>query len=484
MDTYANLTDAKVAAKSPSQTMKKPNIVFLFTDDQRHDTIRALGNPGIHTPNFDALVERGTAFTHACIPGGTTGAVCLPSRAMLHTGRTLFRLHETGFVIPPEHTTLGEHLRAHGYHTFGSGKWHSNTDSFHRSFADGDEIFFGGMADHWNMPAFHYDPSGRYEECRLMIKDPLTSNVTEKRNCDHIHAGRHSSDIIAEAGTRFLDSYTEEAPFFMYLSFLAPHDPRSMPQKYLDLYDPEKIELPENFLPAHPFDNGHMQARDECLAAQPRDPAEVRLHIAEYYAMISHLDDRIGDVIEAIKRRGEWDNTIVLLAGDNGLALGQHGLMGKQSLYEHSLRVPLVIAGPGIPQGKQTDSLAYLLDIFPTLCELTGCAVPASVDGRSLLPEIHGEGRGRDSLYLAYMDLHRGVRTHSHKLIEYVVNQQHTQTQLFDLANDPLESNNLAAAPEHAELLACLRKEMFRLRDEWKDRESRWGEIFWKSYSE
>lgn len=463
--------------------MKKPNIILLFTDDQRHDTIRALGNQQIHTPNFDALVARGTSFTHGFIPGGTCGAVCMPSRAMLHTGRTLFRIHEAGSTIPPEHTTLGEHLRANGYHTFGSGKWHNWTDSFHRSFADGDEIFFGGMADHWNVPAYHYDPTGAYADRRLIIEDPFASNQTKARMCDHIHAGVHSTDIIAGTGLKFLESYQGADPYFLYLSFLAPHDPRSMPQKYLDLYDPEKIELPPNCLPEHPFDNGDLTVRDEMLAAHPRDPQEIRRHLAEYYAMISHLDDRIGEVIEAVKKRGELDNTIFVLAGDNGLALGQHGLLGKQSLYDHSVRVPLVFAGPGIPAGKITEAFAYLLDIFATLCGLTGCDLPESVDGRSLVAEIQEGGPGRETLYLAYRDLHRGVRTRTHKLIEYVVNGRHVQTQLFDLKNDPWEMQNLADDPAHAETLAALRQELFRLRDEWQDAPSQWGQVFWSGYS-
>jgi arylsulfatase A-like enzyme len=463
--------------------MKKPNIILLFTDDQRHDTIRALGNPQIHTPNFDALVERGTSFTHGFIPGGTCGAVCMPSRAMLHTGRTLFLIHQAGSTIPPEHTTLGEHLRANGYHTFGSGKWHNGSGSFHRSFTDGDEIFFGGMADHWNVPAYHYDPTGAYASRRLIIEDPFASNQTKPRTCDHIHAGIHSTDIIAETGCKFLESYQGSDPYFLYLSFLAPHDPRSMPQKYLELYDPEKIELPPNFLPEHPFDNGELSVRDEMLAAHPRDPLEIRRHLAEYYAMITHLDDRIGEVIEAVKKRGELDHTIFVLAGDNGLALGQHGLLGKQSLYDHSVRVPLIFAGPGIPAGKTTDAFAYLLDIFPTLCGLTGCDVPESVDGRSLVSEIQGGGLGRETLYLAYRDLHRGVRTRTHKLIEYVVEGRHTQTQLFNLAKDPWERNSLARQPSHAQTLSTLRQKMIQLRDEWEDCQSPWGKDFWKGYA-
>ena len=137
------------------------------------------------------------------------------------------------------------------------------------------------------------------------------------------------------------------------------------------------------------------------LAAFPRDPGEIKRHIAEYYAMISHLDEALGRLLAALEEKGELDNTIIVFSGDNGLAVGQHGLMGKQNLYDHSVRVPLIFAGPGIPQGEQRDALVYLLDIFPTLCDLTGTDIPASVEGHSLKPCIDDPSQEpRDTLYL------------------------------------------------------------------------------------
>ncbi len=455
-------------------THSRPNIVFLLTDDQRFDTIAALGNRQIHTPNMDWLVQQGTAFTHACIPGGTSGAVCMPSRAMLHTGRTLFHLQGDGGRIPQEHKTLGETFRSDGYHTLGVGKWHNGKPAFHRSFSAGGEIFFGGMADHWNVPVYNFDPTGQYTQRCLYVENPFHSNKTVERHCDHVHAGRHSTDIISETGIRFLREHPTGNPYLLYLSFLAPHDPRTMPKQFLEMYDPAQIELPANFAPQHAFDNGELRIRDEELAAFPRTPEEIRRHLADYYAMISHLDDRIEQVIAAVRERGELDNTIFVLAGDNGLALGQHGLMGKQSLYDHSVRVPLVFCGPGIPAGKTSDALVYLLDIFPTLCHLTGLPVPATVEGRN----VFGNNQ-RDTLYLAYTDLHRGIRTRQHKLIEYVVNGQHTMTQVFDVLYDPKETQNLAG---DAVLVETLRRELFRQRDVWDDRASKWGETFWNGF--
>jgi len=296
---------------------QRPNVVFFFTDDQRFDTIRALGNEAIHTPNMDRLVQRGVAFTHAHIPCGTSGAVCMPSRAMLHSGRTLFHLDGAGECIPTDHTTLGQALRANGYRTFGTGKWHNGPESYHRSFSDGDEIFFGGMADHWNVPAYHYDPTGRYDQVCLIVDDPHRSNATRERRCDHVHAGRHSSELMCGAAIDWLRAYDDADPFFMYVSFLAPHDPRTMPREFLEMYGPDAITLPPNFMGGHPFDNGELHIRDEMLARFPRTPEETRRHLAEYYAMITHLDAQMGRVMDVLQAKGLVENTIIVFAGDN-----------------------------------------------------------------------------------------------------------------------------------------------------------------------
>ncbi len=474
----------EIRQETAAMSATKPNILFFFADDQRFDTIRALGNRAIHTPNLDRLVERGCVFEQAHIPCGTSGAVCMPSRAMLHSGRTLFHLAGEGQSIPPEHTTLGQALRNNGYRTFGTGKWHNGTESFNRSFADGDDIFFGGMADHWNVPVFHYDPSGRYEHTLPEVREPFRSNQVTWRRADHIHSGTHSSELICDAAIRFVEKTKEAQPFFAYVALLAPHDPRTMPQRFFDMYDPAEIELPPNFMGGHPFDTGALHIRDEMLAQFPRDPDETRRHIAEYYAMITHIDHELGRVLTCLEEQGKLENTLVVFAGDNGLALGQHGLFGKQNCYDHSVRVPLIFAGPGVPAGKRSDALVYLLDVFPTLCELTGTEIPASVEGRSLVPVMQGEaGAGRQSLYFAYGDSMRAVRRDQYKLIETVVGGRHIQTQLFDLSQDPWELRNLALQADKQERRDDLRQELVRLRDCWDDLDSPHGQRFWSGIS-
>ena len=197
--------------------ISRPNVLFFFTDDQRFDTIRALGNPSISTPNMDRLVNRGTAFTQAYIMGGTSPAVCMPSRAMLMTGRTLFHLDDRGQQIPQEHALLGEVLRKAGYTTFGTGKWHNGPRAYQRSFCTGGEIFFGGMDDHWNVPACDFDPTGAYPEPREIKVRHGQVEMVAPRQFDHIRRGQHSSDLFCEEAIRFLDSYREDQPFFMYV---------------------------------------------------------------------------------------------------------------------------------------------------------------------------------------------------------------------------------------------------------------------------
>ncbi len=461
----------------------QPNVVFFFTDDQRFDTIHALGNEHIITPNMDRLVETGTTFTHAHIPSGTSGAVCMPSRAMLLTGRSLFHIDGAGERIPEHHVLMGRAFMEHGYNAFGIGKWHNGKDSFNRCFSGGAEIFFGGMADHWNVPAHDYDPAGEYKGTCKYIEDPFHSNKVETRDYDHVHEGKHSSELLSEAAITFIKDYRDDKPFFMYLSFLAPHDPRTMPERFLNMYRDENIRLPPNFIERHPFDNGDLAGRDEQLAPWPRTPAIVKRHIKEYYAMITHLDYQIGRVIGALEQRGFLENTILILAGDNGLAIGQHGLFGKQSCYEHSNRVPLVFSGPGIPKGRKTDAYVYLYDIYPTVCDLVGVPVPPTVDGHSLVDAMNGASKKvRDHLYYAHRGLQRSIKDREYKLIEYVIGGTHARTQLFNLKDDPWETNDLSAVESSKDLIYRLRQEMVRYRDAWDELESPFGVEFWRGF--
>jgi len=185
----------------------------------------------------------------------------------------------------------------------------------------------------------------------------------------------------------------------------------------------------------------------------------------------------------SLEAKGMMDNTIIVFAADNGLAVGQHGLMGKQNCYEHSIRVPLIFAGPGLPEDVSTEALVYLFDIFPTLCNLAGIETPASVEGSSLDEILQDQDATvRPFTYHAYTEYQRAVRTGKYKLIEYVIDGKHTVTQLFDLESDPAELDNLAYYEEYSELRDSLRDELVNLAKEWDDEKTEWGEKFWSHY--
>jgi arylsulfatase A-like enzyme len=456
----ASLVLGRPFGAAADEGRKRPNVVFLFTDDQRFDTIRALGNEQIVTPNMDWLVRNGTTFTNAYIMGSMSGAVCMPSRAMLLSGRTLFHLEKQGGTVPPEHTTFPEVFRNAGYATFQTGKWHQDAKTYNRCFTNGAKIFFGGMSDHFKVPVRDYDPAGRYPKQAVYSDE-----------------GKHSSELFSDAAIEFLKGYEADEPFLMYISYTAPHDPRDMPKKYADMYDPARMELPRSFLPEHPFDNGEMKIRDEKLAPWPRAPEEIRRHQAAYYAMITHVDAQIGRVLETLKETGHAEDTIIVFSADNGLAVGRHGLLGKQNLYEHSVHVPLVFCGPGVAKGAKCDTLCYLLDIYPTLCSLAGLDAPEGLEGQSLTPALRGQDqKGRESLFFAYKDVQRAVRDERFKLVEYDVAGRRT-TQLFDLDDDPWELKNLAQDSRYAQRLQNLRNRLVH----WKEKLDDPGS-FWQNY--
>lgn len=441
---------------------QKPNILFIFADDQRAGTINKLGNDAIHTPHLDRLVQDGLAFTEAHIPGGSNGAVCMPSRAMLHTGRSLFQIHEEGQSIAPDHKMLGELLQEAGYETFGTGKWHNGVESYARSFTSGDNIFFGGMHDHWNVPVHQFDPTGRYESRLRMVDNFFFSNRTQSYIADHAHTGEHSTDMLASGVIDFLDQDLDK-PFFCYLALLAPHDPRTMPDRFRELYDPSEMELPPNFMAMHPIEYGNTDCRDELLAPYPRRPDDTRRQLAEYYGMISHIDHQVGRILDKLEETGKLDNTIVIYSADNGLAIGQHGLFGKQNLYEHSVHVPLIFSGPAIPRGETREQPVYLYDIYPTICELLGIELPEGVDGQSFYRAFSDEtAEIRDRLYLAYTDKIRAIRRGPYKYMEHRHEGRETPA-LYNLEADPYETMNLVYDESYgdtvAELRACLLEE-------------------------
>jgi arylsulfatase A-like enzyme len=266
-----------------------------------------------------------------------------------------------------------------------------------------------------------------------------------------------STELFTAAVCEFLAEYVEsdqEQPFFTYLAYTSPHDPYSPAPEYVDFYPEGSVPLPGNFMGAHPFAFDNMTIRDENLTGWPRKPEVVQAILADYYGLISHMDQQIGEIVDLLKKNRLYDNTIIVYASDNGLAIGSHGLLGKQNLYEHSTKIPLIIKGPGLPRNNTVDALVYLHDIFPTLTDLAGLPVPDGLDGQSMVEIIHGTGQElRNSLFTAYRHTVRAIRDKEWKLIRY---PERNYSQLFHLKSDPLELKNVADLPENANRLKAL----------------------------
>ncbi len=258
--------------------------------------------------------------------------------------------------------------------------------------------------------------------------------------------GKHWSEVVADDACDFIDqAKTQDDPFFMYIAFNAPHDPRQAPQKFVDMYPVENLSVPKNFLSLYPYGNDigcGPNLRDARLAPFPRTEATVKVHRQEYYAIITHMDEQIGRVLDQLKASGKADNTYIFFTADHGLAVGHHGLIGKQNLYDHSVRVPFLVAGPGVEKDKTENGWVYLQDIMPTTLELAGVAKPDHVEFKSVLPILKGDRDANyETLYGAYLNLQRSVTLGDYKMILYPTI---SKVRLYHLGKDPLEMVDLA----------------------------------------
>ena len=454
---------AAIAQLSPAAD--PPNIVFIFADDQCFDTIAALGNEEVETPNLDRIARRATTFTHAFNMGSWSGAVCVASRTMLNSGRFVWdanAIYQSSDKEREAGRWWSEYMKGAGYRTYMTGKWHCRANA-EKSFDVARDVR-GGM------------PKQTPEGYNRPIVDPQTGAVTDPWSPSNPkfggfwEGGTHWSEVVANHSVDFLAEAAEgDAPFFMYLAFNAPHDPRQSPAEYVAKYPVDKVKLPQNFLPEYPFAEpmaAGRNLRDEKLAPFPRTPLAVKTNRQEYYAIITHMDAMIGRILDAVQATGKEDNTWIFFTADHGLACGQHGLMGKQNLYDHSVRVPLMVIGPDVAAGKKINAPVYLQDIMPTTLELAGVEKPEHVQFHSLLPMLAGGPSPYDEVYGAYLNKQRSIRTRNHKLIVY---PDANVVRLYDLKNDPLEMNDLAGSDEHATRVNRLFNRLKKLQAELKD---------------
>jgi arylsulfatase A-like enzyme len=446
---------------------RRPNFLFLIADDMTFRTINAINNPEVHTPHIDALARSGCHFTRCFHQGGWTGAICVPSRTMLNTGLTTFRANRADAANQSfDKPSWGQTLRDAGYDTFITGKWHLDAVMLQRSFSEQGPVapgFLNSTPDMYHRPA----PGNTWDPANKSLRGHwLPKGLWLNRKDDTI---QHSSELYADAAVDHLGRLAQrQKPFFMYVGFNAPHDPRQAPQEFLDMYPVEKIAIPPNYLPQHPFDQGDYKTRDELLAPFPRTEHDVQLHRREYYAIISHMDAQIGRVLAALKASGRAENTYVILTADHGLAVGEHGLMGKQNQYECSMRMPLIFAGPGIQPGKRVDEMVYQHSVYSTTCDLAGVPIPQHVEFPSLASMLHADKPEplNDAMFGWLTVLQRSIRTRQHKLIFYA---QINRFQVFDLEKDPWEMYDLVDDPAYAEvkssLIAKLRQKQKELGD-------------------
>ena len=427
---------------------KYPNVLLLLTDDQRPDTIAALGNPIIKTPNLDRLVHRGSVFLNATC----ANPICTPSRGEILTGCTGLRnqVFDFGRTLDPNLKTLPEPFNDAGYSTWYCGKWHNDGRPGKHGYRSTRGLYTGGGGKWWK-PQTDYrgHPISGYKG--WIFRDQNDQPLPELG----VGLTPNISATIADAAIDVIESST--SPYLLHVNFTAPHDPLLIPRGFENLYDPANIPLPENFQSDHPFDHGNRGSRDEVLLPIPRTKQLVQADLAAYYAVLSHMDEQIGRIIAAIDNKGQAESTIIVFCSDHGLAMGSHGLRGKQNMYEHTIRVPMILAGPGIPKGKKLKGQAYLRDLFPTLLDLTDLK-PIDCDGKSQVPVLRGQRTSMYDFTIGYFrDSQRMIRTDRWKLIQYPIANR---TQLFDLRNDPFELKDVSALAEHAERRTQLSKQL------------------------
>jgi arylsulfatase A-like enzyme len=489
------LAGALLGAAFASAAASRPNILFIFSDDHAQNAISAYGSKVNQTPNIDRIAAAGARFTNSFV----TNSICTPSRATLLTGQYS---HLNGVPVfnrfDGSRDNVAKHLQAGGYHTGIIGKWHLGSDptGFDRW------IVLPGQGQYWN-PSFLVPGGGR---------------ITIEGHC---------TDITTQLGIEWMDTRPKDKPFFLMLHYKAPHRPWEPDLKNQALFKdktfPEPATLRDDYATrpaALPFNlqtvvrdltrrdlkleppadltgparNQWLQFKPMELEVSQADGSKKTLtgdellrwkynrYLQDYLACVQGVDDGVGQVLDYLDRTGLAKNTVVFYCADNGWYLGELGLYDKRFMYEPGLHVPLIARGPGVKAGSLPSQFAANIDWAPTFLDLAGLPIPASMQGRSLVPLLRGESPRdwRTTLYYRYYHdpgdhntaSHYGVRTATHKLIYYWKKNAY---ELFDLTKDPTEQHNLlfdpaeARQPAVAAKFAELKAEIARLQKVYKD---------------
>jgi choline-sulfatase len=417
------------AATEPAGGSRRPNILFVIVDDQSpFDLPMYEPKSALEAPTLSRLAAEGMVFDGAHQMGSFVGAVCTPSRHMLMCGRTVWHLPIGPGVerhCPPhlEANTLAAVFNRAGYATMRTCKPGNSYAAANKQFA-------------------------------------VLHQADRRQGNDAEGSARHAERVLDYLDER--KSTRDDRPFLIYLGFSHPHDTRDGKPDLLAKYgavnhtdknspppaNEKQPRLPANYLPAHPFDHGHPNLRDEVEVSgvwKNRDERTIRNEQGREFACSENIDTQVGRVIERLEAMGELDNTYIFYTSDHGIAIGRHGLQGKQNLYEHCWRVPFIAKGPGIQAGSRVKGNIYLLDVLATLCDLAGVSPPESNEGISFRPVLEGKRPTmRDVLYGVYCGGTkpgmRAVKQGDWKLIKYdVLDGQVHETQLFNLAENPYE---------------------------------------------
>ncbi len=451
------LAPESATAAAPSD--KRPDVLFIFIDDLTFDGLNALGNHQVISPNMDKLVNSGVKFVNNYNMGGWNGAISQASRTQLITGMTIWNAYQEQesdkFQSLVQQRTLWPQVMSDaGYKTYHTGKWHMSHVTPAKIFDKAEGISGGMMSDHYDFKA----PTNGVPNTYLGYERPLSPEDNSWQPWDKSNGGYWNEDgehwSVKQAN--FLINYMKankdsEQPLFMSIAFNAPHDPRQSPKEFVEMYDLDKIEVPKSFQTEHPdmeLMGCGKTLRDEELAPWPRTKYAVQKHRQEYYALITHLDGQIGRIMEELEKTGRADNTLIVFSADNGLAIGKHGLWGKQSMYEHSLKVPLVFAGLDLPKGETRTQLTYMQDLVPTVLEVIGAERPSNMDFVSELNVVKdgNQPSNHEAIYGGYLDVQRMVRNERYKL--FLIPKAKTAF-LYDVVNDPDETVNLYGNPKY-----------------------------------